>query len=165
MKKTILVFLILSFVILAISCANAKKETISPEEAKQLREAHPQFFDLDTSEGLNVLVYNGGKSGVDWNVRLVPGNKDHYSLAEGIQSTTYLPLTVAEAKKVLLYYGLPDDKITLRPYDDPMASAYTLAMLMEDQNYLTQMAEAFDNRYRVGEIFQSVYDPEIDKLP
>ena len=164
MKRIALVLLILSVAVSTISCGETKKETISPEEAKQLRETHPQFFDLDTSEGLNVLVYNGGKSGVDWSVRLVPGNKDHYSLFEGIQATTYLPLTVAEAKKVLIYYGLPDNKIILRPYDDPMASSYTLAKLMEDPAYLTQMAEAFDNRFRVGETFKSVYDPEFDNV-
>ena len=162
-KTAFCLLFVLVFAFLAAACTGSKKETLSPEEVQQLQEAHPQFFGLDTSDGLNVLVFNGGKSGVDWTVRLVPGNKDHYALSEGVESTTYLPLTVDEAKKVLIYYGLQDEKITLRPYDDLMASSYTLSMLMEDGNYLTEMAEAFDNRYRVGEVFKCVYDPEIDK--
>ena len=99
-----------------------------------------------------------------WSIRLVPGSKDRYSIFEGVQATTYKGLTVDEAKKMLIYYGLPDDKVVLRPYDDPAASSYTLSMLMEDENYLTEMAEVFDNRYRVGEIFNCLYNPEIDKL-
>ena len=38
----------------------------------------------------------------------------------------------------------------------------TLAMLMRDENFLTDMSAAFDNRYRIGEIFEPIYVPEID---
>ena len=108
-KTAFCLLFVIVFAFLAAACTGSKKETLSPEEVQQLQEAHPQFFGLDTSD------------------------------------------------------GLPDEKITLRPYDSVMASSYTLSMLMEDGNYLTEMAEAFDNRYRVGEVFKCVYDPEIDK--
>lgn len=177
--KKVCCFLLAALFVFSAACAKQNKEEappeeisreeipaeeISPEEIGQLEEAHPQFFGLDTAEGLNVLVYGGGKAG-DWAVRLVPGSKDHYGLTESIEVSTYLPLTLDEAKTLLIYYGLPDEQVILRPYDDPMASGYTLSMLMEDESYLTQMAEAFDDRYSVGEIFEAVYDPETDKLP
>ena len=40
------------FAFLAAACTESKKETLSPEEVQQLQEAHPQFFGLDTSDGL-----------------------------------------------------------------------------------------------------------------
>ena len=77
-KTAFCLLFVIVFAFLAAACTGSKKETLSPEEVQQLQEAHPQFFGLDMSDGLNILVFNGGKSGVDWTVRLVPGNKDHY---------------------------------------------------------------------------------------
>lgn len=153
----ILVVLILS-VVLFTKC---RKDALFAEEIQKLREEHPQYFDLDTSEGLNVLVFRNGTNGV-WIIRLVPGNKDYFSILEGVQFGLYDAMLVEEAKMVLQYYDLPDEMVILRPYDDPIVSSHTLAMFMREENFLIEMAEAFDNRYQIGEIFELVYVPEID---
>lgn len=162
MKKLICVFMVVILVFSVVLYAKHKQDTLFAEEIQKLQEEHPQYFGLDTSEGLNVLVYGDDK--IDfWSIRLVPGNKDYYSIYEdALASKTYGPLSLEEAKMILTYYDLPDETVILHPYDCWSISSYKLAHLLEDETYLTRMAEAFDNRYQVGEEFPVIYIPEID---
>ena len=141
--------------------AKHRQNVLFAEEIEKLREEHPQYFDLDTSEGLNVLMFRASPTSA-WRVRLVPGSKDHYSIHEGIQASTYMSLDLEETKLMLRYYDLPDEMVILRPYDDPIVSGYTLEMLMQEENFMPDLAEAFDHRYQIGEIFELIYVPEID---
>ena len=132
------------------------------EEIRRLQEEYPLYFQLDTSEGINVLVYGDDK--IDfWSVRLVSGNKDQFSIYEDTRySYDNPPLTLEDAKTILDWYDLPDEAVILHPYDNWQVSSFKLSHLMEDPTYLPRMAEAFDNRYHVGEEFPVVYDPELD---
>lgn len=120
-----------------------------------LKASHPECFGIDVSEGLNVLVFENMMR--EYEIRLEPGNKDHYAWSEATKVTDYAALTLEEAKTILDYYGLPDDKITLRPFQD--MSSYLMTV---DDALFTRIANAFDNRYQVGGQFFEEYDPEID---
>lgn len=167
MKKRICVFAVIVLVLLitfSMLYTKYRKDVLFAEELQKLQEKYPHFFDLDTSEGLNVLVFRNGTNNV-WIVRLVPGTKDYFSLSEGVKFGAYDAMILEEAKMILQYYDLPDEKVILRPYDDPLASSLTLSMFLEDENFLIEMAEAFDNRYQIGEIFELIYVPEMDDYP
>lgn len=150
--------------ILFLSCTSPGEETLSSEDLQRLKESYPHFFNLDTTEGLNALVMGYGTQDCSWEVVLLPGSKDHYALTENIRMASYCPLSLEDAKKMLIYYGLPDDQVTLHPYEWPFNEWRSLSSLLEEEDYLPRMAEAFDNRYKVGEVWPVRYDPEIDKL-
>ena len=139
----------------------ALRETVSAEEIRRLREEYPQYFSLDTSEGILVLVFGDDK--IDsWKIRLLSGNKHVLSIWESAQYDTFPGISLEDTKTILAYYNLPDDMIMLRPYDDWIISSYKLSHYMEDETYLSRVAEAFNNRYPVGEIFEATYVEEID---
>lgn len=165
MKKVVLLLHIIGLILL-LACSCSNKESLSREELHRLKETYPYFSNLDVAEGLNVLVYGYGKEkeGNPWRVIFVPGSKDHYALTENIRMAKYGDMTLEDAKKLLIYYGLPDDQVTLHPYEWPFNEWRSLSSLLEEEDYLPRMAEAFDNRYKVGEVWPVRYDPEIDKL-
>ena len=162
MKKIIAIVLMLlmaSISLLFSGCVTTdvlpSKETAAPEELQRLREWHPECFELDTTEGINVLMFYDGTG--NWQVLLVSGSKDHFSMEEaGTAMEWYIPLTVEETKTILLFYDLPDEQIILRPYDG-WPSSYGSPRSSEDQR---KMAVAFDNRYRVGDLFQTVIEQD-----
>ena len=158
MKKVItavLTILLLLFSGCVTTDVLPSKETAAPEELQRLREWHPECFELDTTEGINVLMFYDGTG--NWQVLLVSGSKDHYSMEEaGTAMAWYIPLTVEETKTILLFYDLPDEQIILRPYDG-WPSSYGSPRSSEDQR---KMAGAFDNRYRVGDLFQTVIEQD-----
>ena len=167
MKKRIciIVAVILIIGLSVLLFAKHRQNVLFAEEIERLREAHPLYFELDTSEGINVLVYGDDK--IDfWSIRLVSGNKDYFSIYEDAQnSVAYGPLSLEDAKLILEYYNLPDEMVILHPYDNWVISSFKLSHLLEDETYLPRMAEAFDNRYQVGEEFPVIYIPEIDGYP
>ena len=160
MKKLVTIFLLLFCGFSIAACSNSKdiaqaeKRTLAQEELQSLRDSHPEFFGLDTTDGLNVLVFDN--AGL-WVIRFVPGSKDHYALKEVVESTLVLPLTLDEAKSLLVYYDLPDDKVVLHPYQDE----YSYLMKIDD-SLIQRISDAFDHRYLVGEEFKKFYDPTID---
>ena len=162
MKKIIAIVLMLlmaSISLLFSGCVTTdvlpSKETAAPKELQRLREWHPECFELDTTEGINVLMFYDGTG--NWQVLLVSGSKDHFSMEEaGTAMEWYIPLTVEETKTILLFYDLPDEQIILRPYDG-WPSSYGSPRSSEDQR---KMAVAFDNRYRVGDLFQTVIEQD-----
>ena len=118
--------------------------TLDPKEAQLLKKAHPDCFGLDTREGLNVLVFE--KRSGKFEIRLAPGNKTHWTFEEATRATFYSALTLEECKKMLQFYHLPDDKVYLRPYQDPLSS-YLMTI---DEALEKRIAGTFDNRYKVG---------------
>ena len=167
-KKRTYIFIVVILVVLIVSAllyVKHKNDMLFAEEIQKLQEKYPLYFCLDTSEGLNVLVYGDDK--IDfWSIRLVSGNKDYYSIYEDVVAgKTYEPLSLEDAKLILEYYDLPDEMVILHPYDNWLISSFKLSHLLEDETYLTRMAEAFDSRYQVGEEFPVIYVPEIDGYP
>ena len=162
MKKLVTILLLLCCGFSIAACNNSEdiarteKRTLAQEEVQSLKEVHPEFFGLDTTNGLNVLVFdNAGQ----WVIRFVPGSKNHYALKEVVEATLVLPLTLDEAKSLLVYYDLPDDKVVLRPYQDE----YSYLMKIDD-SLIQRISDAFDHRYLVGEEFKKYYDPAIDTI-
>ncbi len=136
-----------------------QKETLSPEEYQHLYEEHPQFFGLDTTDGIKVLMFGDGRED-HWKIDLVPGSKESFSFTEGAYRSTFVKLTLEEAKKILLFYDLPDEKVFLQAYDDGLSS--DIKMELTDE-LLQSMSEAFDSRYQVLEMwFKEQFDPESD---
>ena len=120
-------------------------ETLSPGEVSRLKNTHPDCFGLDTTEGLHVLAYEVRKG--EFEFRLVSGNKDHFTWEEAMKSTYYRSLTLEELKKMLLFYHLPDEKIHLHPWRDPMCNY----MVPIDDSYIRRLSEFIDNRFDVEE--------------
>ena len=130
------------------------KETLSPEEAKKLKSAHPDAFGLDTTEGLKVLAFSGDQK--SFYFRIISGDKEYYPIKDAAAASMYRALTVEEVKKVLVFYDLPDEKVTLHPWVDGLSSAY----MVIDDTLLQNLKAAFDGRYEVGPEIKEDLDPE-----
>ena len=160
MKKIILIILLVLVGSSLTACAGfvSANDASFLEEINGLKNSHPECFGLDVTNGLNVLVFdNNGQ----WNIRLVSGNKEHYSLKEAVESTRVLPLTLKESKTIIRNYGLPDEKVFLHPYQEEASSYY----MMIDESLKTRISDAFENKYQVFDEFKSEFDPSIDSTP
>ena len=133
---------------------SAEEETLSPSEAKQLKSAHPDAFGLDTSEGLKVLAFGDNKG--HFGFRIISGSLDYYPVSIAIPATVYPDLTVEETKKLLLFYGLPDEQVTLHPWQEGISSY----LMKIDDKLLQDLSEAFDNRYEIGPEIKEDLSPE-----
>ena len=159
-KKTTIFLLICFLMCISVSCRGAGRETMAPEELEHLKAVYPEYFDLDTSKGINVLVCDDLNG--EWIIRLVSGEKECFSLTESVWITRHQHiLTLEEAKKILLYYNLPDEEVFLRPYND-FFSPYGWQTF--DDEFASRIASAFDHRYQVGSEFLQQYDPETDGI-
>ena len=132
----------------------AEKETLSPAEVKRLESAHPDAFGLDTSEGLKVLAFGDNKG--HFGFRIISGSLDYYPISIAIPATVYPDLTVEETKKLLLFYDLPDEQVTLHPWQDGISSY----LMKIDDKLLQDLSEAFDNRYEIGPEIKEDLSPE-----
>ena len=130
------------------------KETLSAEEVKKLKTAHPDAFGLDTTDGLKVLAFGDSKGYFEF--RIISGSLDSYPASISVPATKYRSLTVEEAKKVLAFYDLPDEKITLHPWQS-MISSHLMTI---DDELLSALKNAFDGRYEVGPEIKEELDPE-----
>ena len=126
-----------------------EKASLDAKEAQSLKNSHPDCFGLDVAEGLNVLVFEN-RSG-EFAIRLASGSIVNWTSEEALKATSHKALTVEECKIMLIFYGLPDDKIQLRPYQDPLSS-YLMTI---DDSLVNRIAGAFDNRYKVGTVFST----------
>jgi hypothetical protein len=122
-----------------------KQETLSPEEVKSLEAAHPDAFGLDASKGLKVLAF-GDNEGY-FRFRLISGELDCYPAEVYVPASKYKALTAEEVRKMVLFYGLPDEKVTLHPWQDPLSSYF----MRIDDALLQDLREAFDNRFELGQ--------------
>ena len=122
-----------------------KQETLSPEEVKSLEAAHPDAFGLDASKGLKVLAF-GDNEGY-FRFRLISGALDHYPAEIAAPASRYKALTAEEVQKMVLFYGLPDEKVTLHPWQDPLSSY----LMRIDDALLQDLREVFDNRFELGQ--------------
>ncbi len=136
----------------ALTESTTEKPTKSPEEV--LRSKHPDAFDLDTSEGLKVLAF--GDNMGSFRFRIISGNLDYYPIKTMAEASKYKALTVEEVKQVLLIYGLPDEKVTLHPWQEGLSS---FRMTIDDK-LLQDLSGAFDNRYEIGSEIKEDLSPE-----
>ena len=125
--------------------APEEQEPLSSEEVKRLQAAHPDAFGLDVTKGLKVLAF-GDNSG-HFVFRLIPGELDYYPAEVYAPASKYKALTAEEVRKMVLFYGLPDEKVTLHPWQDPLSSY----LMRIDEELLQDLREVFDNRFELGQ--------------
>lgn len=125
--------------------APEEQETLSPEEVKSLEAAHPDAFGLDVTKGLKVLAF-GDNEGY-FRFRLISGALDHYPAEIYAPASRYKALTAEEVQKMVLFYGLPDEKVTLHPWQNPLSSY----LMRIDEELLQDLREVFDNRFELGQ--------------
>lgn len=86
------------------------------EQAAALRESYPEYFDLDTSEGLLVYVWQLAK--YDYNFHLVAGSAPQTEkMPMSLRSTS-----VKNMRVILADYNLPREKIRVVHYGHPLSS-------------------------------------------
>ena len=125
------------------------QETISAEDARRLKKEHPECFGLDKTDGLTVLGIPKNPTG-NFSFYILSGNKKSFTQQETVEKSKQLPLDLADTKKMLTFYGLPESQIHLRVYIPVWSSA---------QNEITEvirknLGEEFDNRYKLEEDFK-----------
>ena len=130
------------------------KETLSPLEVKRLKSAHPDAFGLDTTEGLKVLACSGDQK--NFYFRIISGDKEYYPSKDALKASMFFSLTLEEVKRVLVYYDLPDEKVTLHPWRNGLSSD----IMIIDDTFRQSLKAAFDGRYEVGPEIKEDLDPE-----
>lgn len=110
-----------------------------------LRKRYPQYFDLDTSEGLEVYVWQMG--GNLYSCGLVSG-KESRRIAEetdGIRTDLWglESVTVTEMKLILSDYGIAREKIKLIPYYMPHSSYLNIEAAEDPEGYRKKLESMF----------------------
>ena len=118
-----------------------------------LKTKHPQYFGLDTSEGLTVYYSKvtgygilTGKDGTLSNEAILLRNSQEY-------------LTAADVCTILEYYGIPDDSVSLKMFFDPLGGETRRA----ENRYTEQTKES--DYYWLGAAFGGRFAVEGDLLP
>ncbi len=119
----------------------------SEQEAsvRWLRKQYPQYFDLDTSEGLEVYVWQ--MAGNLYSCGLVSG-KESREIAEetegmrtdlwGLQS-----VTITEMKLILSDYDIARDEVKLIPYHMPHSSYLNIEAAEDPEGYRKKLEAMF----------------------
>ena len=121
-----------------------------------LQANYPNLFGLETAEGLTVCVFSSYPD--SYICGLLPGNVDKTT----VSPTSVFNVTVNEMKTILEYYGLPDNRITVRPYY-PTKGYY----VADKEAYARTLSQLFDGRYKVGDeitLFGSAADRPLATL-
>lgn len=123
LKKMLIWALVLTMALLAVGCNKPSQgepeptATEPPAMDNALKEAHPAFFDLDTSKGLTVYVAKFAPDG--YSCSLYPTTEEEMDLTDLYMSDQ---TDVPTMKQILASYGLPNDAITVTPYVNYLSS-------------------------------------------
>lgn len=115
-----------------------KSGTVSAEEAL-LRERYPQYFDLDTSQGLDVYVWQMARN--SWSFGLLPHTAD---LREQFDSDVMdlIGATAEEMRQILSAYSVESKDIHIIPWQNPLSSYISGPWIItEDKSQEEKMAE------------------------
>lgn len=125
MKKTI--FLLVSVLALSgvfcacNSAAAAEMPTQNQELINQIKEDYPMVFGLDTSKGLDIVVWQLAKS--DYNFALVSHRDGEYDLLdEGLLRYGATGLSVNQLKAVLATYDISKDDLYVVFWQNSLSS-------------------------------------------
>ena len=134
----------------------------TPEELKNLRTKYPQFFDLDTSKGLRVLVWQ--MSPYSYSCALAP--REALTELPGLEKSA----SMAEMRKIVASYKLDKENVEIRGINMPHSSywyeideAYTKQvehLFWEGGSALTGPLVIVDNK--TGEVLAATSIPEED---
>lgn len=117
--------------------------TTGEASVRYLRKQYPEYFDLDTSEGLELYVWQ--LAGNSYSCGLLSG-KESREIAEeteGIRTDLWhmRSVTVTEMKLILSDYDVSKDEVKIIPYSMPYSS-YLNAEAAEDPEGYQQKLEA-----------------------
>lgn len=121
---------------------------IDEDSIRWLRKQYPEYFDLDTSEGLELYVWQ--MAGNSYSCGLVSG-KTSREIAEAAQATGEIrtdlwnlrSVTVNEMKLILADYGIGKEKVTLIPYSMPHSSYLNVEVAKDPEGYLKKLEAMF----------------------
>ena len=125
MKRSIFILVtVMAVSSLFCACNSASAAEISapdPEQINQIKEDYPMVFGLDTSKGLDIVVWQLAKS--DYNFALVSHKDGKYDLLdEGLLRYGATGLSVNQLKAVLATYDISKDDLYIVPWQNSLSS-------------------------------------------
>ena len=110
-----------------------------------LRKRYPQYFDLDTSEGLEVYVWQ--LAGNSYSCGLMSGkeSREIAETTEGIRTDLWRlqSVTVTEMKLILSDYDIGKEEVKLIPYNMPYSSYLNMEAAEDPVGYQKKLEEMF----------------------
>ena len=121
---------------------------IDKDSTRYLRKQYPEYFDLDTSEGLELYVWQMG--GSSYSCGLMSG-KTSREIAEAAQAAGEIRtdlwnmqgVTVTEMKLILSDYKIGKEKVKLIPYSMPYSSYLNVEAAKDPEGYLKKLEALF----------------------
>ena len=110
-----------------------------------LRKQYPEYFNLDTSEGLELYVWQ--LAGNSYSCGLMSG-KESGEIAEkteGIRTDLWhmRSVTVTEMKLILADYDIPKEEVKIIPYSMPYSSYLNVEAAQDPEGYLKKLEALF----------------------
>ncbi len=110
-----------------------------------LRKQYPQYFDLDTSEGLEVYVWQ--MAGNQYSCGLMSGkvSREIAEEIEGMRTDLWglQSVTVTEMKLILSDYDIAREEVQLIPYHMPHSSYLNIEAAEDPEGYLKKLEAMF----------------------
>ena len=118
------------------------------ETIRWLRKQYPEYFDLDTSEGLELYVWQ--LAGNSYSCGLLSG-KESRQIAEAAAAEREMrtdlwglrSVTVNEMKLILFDYGIAKEQVKLIPYSMPYSSYLNAEAGLDPEGYLKKLETMF----------------------
>ena len=112
MRRFITFFLIVAAAALIFTACISK-------EAAALKEEYPQYFDLDASNGLDIVVWQMGKDSYDFG--LLPHSEEKRDwLDEDLKALK--PVSAAQMRIILSTYKIDTSKMYIEIWQNPISS-------------------------------------------
>lgn len=128
--------------------------TVPYDDIQRLKSKYPMYFDLPTTEGLEVYVWQMSKN--TYSCGLLPGRKTEYT-DEEIWSLHASPATLEEMRIIVGSYGIPINDVDVCPIVMPHSSyAYTI-----DEKYSSLIDNIFWSGLTIYR--EPIADPTIDE--
>ena len=112
MRRLITFILILAAAALAFTACMSK-------EAAELKKEYPQYFDIDASNGLDVVVWQMGKNSYDFGL-LPHSEKERDWLDEDLKNLK--PVSAAQMRIILSTYKIDTSDMNIVIWQNPISS-------------------------------------------
>ena len=110
-----------------------------------LRKQYPQYFDLDTSEGLEVYVWQMGGNLYSCGLMSGKESRENAEATEGMRTDLWglQSVTVTEMKLILSDYDIAREEVQLIPYHMPHSSYLNIEAAEDPEGYLKKLEAMF----------------------
>lgn len=112
MRRLITIILILAAAALAFTACTSK-------EATELKKEYPQYFDIDASKGLDIVVWQMGKNSYDFGL-LPHSEKERDWLDEDLKNLK--PVNAAQMRIILSTYKIDASDMNIVIWQNPISS-------------------------------------------